>query len=208
MGAEEFNITGFRSSLSGGGARPNLFQVDIPLPAFPPSPGAGAAGGPAADRAMSLMTKGASIPDATIGMVPVPFMGRQIKVPGNRTYAEWTTTAMVSEGYEAWDAIRKWIDLLNGPVSNLSLAADPTKTIGVTQYSRTGAPNVKVQMMNAWPSNLGAIELGWENNDSIAEFSITWQYDYWTVDGTVGNAVSKGLNVAGAARTIVDAVTT
>lgn len=199
MGAKEFNITGFRSSLAGGGARPNLFQVDIPLPAI--------AGTVDDSRKISLMTKGASIPDATIGMVPVPFMGRQVKVPGNRTYAEWTTTAMVSEGYEAWDSIRSWIDLLNGPVSNLEApTSDVYKTIGVTQYARTGLQNVKVEMMNAWPSNLGAIELGWENNDSIAEFSITWQYDYWTVAGTVGNAVSKALNAIGGAQQAVAGV--
>jgi hypothetical protein len=28
---------------------------------------------------------------------------------------------------------------------------------------------------------MAAIELGWENNDALEEFAVTWQYDYWTI---------------------------
>ena len=40
-----------------------------------------------------------------------------------------------------------------------------------------------------WPIEVGAIELDWNTTDTIETFTVTFQYDWWEVDGgTTGNA--------------------
>ena len=109
-----FSINNFRAQLIGQGARPNLFEVTIP---FPTSVDSGEAG-----QKSTFMTKGAQIPGADIGLVEVPYFGRNVKMAGTRTFAEWTTTVINDEDFAVHDAIRSWIELMNGPSSNIRLA--------------------------------------------------------------------------------------
>ena len=55
-----FNVNQFRSQLQGDGARPNLFEVSMPFPAFS-LPGN-------AQTKMTFMCKTAQLPGATIGI--------------------------------------------------------------------------------------------------------------------------------------------
>ena len=51
----------------------------------------------------------------------------------------------------------------------------------VSQYGKEGEIVKRVTMVNAWPASIPAIELGWDQNDAVEEFAVTWQYDYWQV---------------------------
>ena len=40
-----------------------------------------------------------------------------------------------------------------------------------------------------WPVEVSSIDLDWNTTDAIEEFTVTFQYDWWEVDGgTTGNA--------------------
>ena len=68
------NIETFRQNFSGG-TRPNRFRVS----------------GAKVDDAPFLV-KATSMPAATVGIIPVPYRGRILKIPGDRLYAEWAIT--------------------------------------------------------------------------------------------------------------------
>ena len=54
----------------------------------------------------------------------------------------------------------------------------------VTQYAKTGDVAKQITIINAWPASVAPIELGWDQNDAIEEYAVTWQYDYWqAIDG-------------------------
>ena len=77
------NVNNFVAQLQGGGARANQFKVDFP-----------ALGG-----GMEFLARSAQIPALTIGEIAVPYRGRQIFVPGDRTYDAWTLTIFNDTGY-------------------------------------------------------------------------------------------------------------
>ena len=107
-----FNITEFQGQLTGGGARPNLFQVTIDNPV---------------DRGAfiktSFMVQAAQIPEATLGQATVNYFGRQVKLAGNRTFPDWTVTIMNDEDFLVRDGMESWSNAINGLESNLRSAA-------------------------------------------------------------------------------------
>lgn len=176
-----FNINDMRAALSGGGARPTLFQVNITNPV-----------NGTADRSMSLMAKAASLPASTIGQIEVPYFGRKIKVPGDRTYAEWTVTVINDEDMSVRNAMESWINAINLPQGNLSiLGSNPSNVKSqaqVTQFGRDGRILRVYNFNGLWPTEISEIETNWESNDTIEEFTLTFAYDWWNVSGgTTGN---------------------
>ena len=93
-------------------ARPNLFQVSIYLPKTQLTPlqpvndalvtstqdneGQGTT---SLDELTQFMVKAASFPASTIGVVEVPFRGRQLKIAGDSTYDPWSVSVLNDEGF-------------------------------------------------------------------------------------------------------------
>ena len=96
-----FNVNQFRTSLTGDGARPNLFEVRLTFPNY-------ASLGAAASAKSSFMVKTAALPGSTVGMVTVPYFGREVKVAGNRTFADWSVTVINDEDFLIRNAMESW----------------------------------------------------------------------------------------------------
>ena len=94
----ERNITNFRDRLVGGGARPNLFEVNIELPD-------GVIGQADYRDDVRFMVKAAEIPAANVGNIPVPFRGRVLPVAGDRTFDPWTVTVINDTDFLIRDAM-------------------------------------------------------------------------------------------------------
>jgi hypothetical protein len=171
-----FTVNDFRSKLVYQGAKQNLFQVVLPFPAA-----AKAIGEP---NLFSFMCKAASLPPEDIGTVPVPYFGRQIKVPGDRTFPEWSITVINDEGFELRDTFEQWSNSINGHKNNLR-AVPAQLTPGfkvnatVTQYGKIGDVIKEYDMIGCWPSAVTQIDLAWDSNNVIEEFQVTLQYDWW-----------------------------
>jgi hypothetical protein len=170
-----FSINEFRSQLTGAGARPNLFEVTVPFPGISNA-------GESAQK-MKFMCKSASIPGSDIAPVEVPYFGRQIKLAGNRTFAEWATTVINDEDFAIHSGIVNWMDAIQSHTQSLRRGGvnDYQVDALVTQYGKTGENIKEITFINLWPSSMAAIELGWDTNDALEEFAVTWQYDYWTI---------------------------
>lgn len=172
-----FNINEIRSQLTGGGARPNLFQVILPFPAIanPDS---------AATTKFTFTCKAAQLPGADIAAIDVPYFGRVIKLAGSRTFTEWTTTVIQDEDFFIHDAILRWMNSINSHAGNIRTAGsspiDYQATADVIHFGKDGETIKTIKIVNMWPSSVAPIELAWENNDQLEEFTTTWNYDYWT----------------------------
>ena len=78
---------------------------------------------------------------------------------------------------------------INSHAGNVRVAGsapgDYQSTADVVHYGKDGVQIKKVTIVNMWPQALAPIDLAWETNDALEEFTVTWQYDYWHVqDGT------------------------
>ena len=176
-----FSITKFRGgALNNSGARPNLF--DVQLVSFPEIG--------LTSSEFTFACKASAIPAMTVGVVEVPYFGRVIKVPGNKTFDNWSVTVINDEGFEVRNAMEKWMVLMGGHANNLSDFGAAAAGGGnaalygsalVKQYSKSNATALQTyKFVNIFPVNVSEIALEWGSNDTIEEFTVEFAYDYWT----------------------------
>ena len=179
-----FNVNDFRAQMVGDGARPNLFEVSMPFPAFS-APGN-------AQTKLTFMCKTAQLPGSTLGVVPVTYFGRELKFVGNRTFADWTTTVINDEDFIVRNAFERWMNGINSHNLNvrnpLAVAPFSYSVDGdVTQFGKQGNILKKCKFVGLFPTDITAIDVDWGSNDTIEEFSVTLAYLFWVAiaDGVV-----------------------
>ena len=187
-----FNISTFQTKLAGGGARPNLFLVR--LTAYP---AAVVAGSRPASSDFSFMCKAVSgLPSSTIGTIDVPYFGRLVRYAGDREFAEITTTVINDEDYKIRNMTDNWMNGINGASSNkprtgVSAASSTfTATMEIDTFKKSGVLDQTYSFKNCWPSNVSTIDLNWDSVNTIQEFTITWQYNYFEHDNSFISSAS------------------
>ena len=200
------SITNFRDRLVGGGARPNMFEVNITLPEQVQGLGD-------IEQDMRFLVKAAEIPAANIGNIPVPFRGRVLPVAGDRTFDPWTVTVINDAQFNIRDAMEQWSNLINDlqfDVGDINPADYQTKA-EVFQLSRQdtgfGAGSASkgsriIQTLRTYhfegiyPNAVSSIPLDYGATDQIEEFQVTFNYLFWTsnLPGVAGGqeSVSAG----------------
>jgi len=183
-------ITDFKSKLTGGGARANLFEVVLSFPDSAPTDSN------VLDKSRFLI-KAAALPASTIGPVNVPFRGRILKIAGDRTFESWTVTVINDTDFAIRSALENWINSINR-VSDATGATDPAlyqADAFVYQLDRTGETLRAYHMYDIFPTNIGTIALSNETTDAIEEFTCEFQVQWWeAVKGTGANAGGQDIN--------------
>ena len=189
-------------------ARPNLFQVEVFAPpvlqdAITPQPGGvsgstaevleTSAGGSQLNAASAnafgtFLVKAANIPASVVGVVNVPYRGRQLKIAGDRTFEPWTVTVLNDQSFKFRAFFEAWssnIQALQQTFQNSNTIADYQSTAKVRQMDRKGNIIRTYRFEGIWPSNISAIELDWGTNDTPEEYTVEFQVQYWTYDTDV-----------------------
>jgi hypothetical protein len=179
-----FDITRFKQALSGGGARPSLFEVTLQ---FPADVGLNLT----IANTLTFLCKATSIPTSTVAPIEVPYFGRKVKFAGNRTFPEWTITVINDENFIVRDAFERWLSGINTHETNVrqyneSITGGYQATGTVSQLGKEGGLLRTYQFMNVFPSEVSPIELNWSSENEVEEFTVTLQYDYWRVLGIPG----------------------
>ena len=183
---ENKTISQFKSALIGGGARPNLFEVELTtLPA-----------GIAWDADnFRYMCKAAALPAQNIASIDVPFRGRTFKVAGDRTIDVWTVTIINDEGFALRRAFESWSEQIAKLDNNLG-ATDPSAYMvnaRVFQLGRgsvassqdnSGSSNAvlaEYEFVDIFPTNVSAIDLSYDSSDTIEEFTVEFQVQSFNI---------------------------
>ena len=155
------------------GVRATLFRVEGNIP-----------GGHFGNNQRQFFIKAASMPASTIGVVEVPYLGRRIKLPGDRTFAEWTITVMMDEDNLIREDFVGWMNSI-GSHTNI-FGENQADILNREDWTFTAMTNNDTdvasgfyEMINCFPTEVGAAEFSYENNDTMAEFTVTLQFDYW-----------------------------
>jgi T4-like virus tail tube protein gp19 len=178
-----FNVNDIRAQLTFGGARPNLFQVIITNPV-----------NPVADIKLPFLCKAAQLPSSQLGLIEVPYFGRKLKIAGDRTFDAWTVNIINDEDFLIRNAMEQWnnsIQLYQQNVTALGTGAPSLykSQATVTQYGKAGEILRTYQFNGIFPQAISAIELAWNDTDTIEEFQVQFQYDtFEIVPGVTGNA--------------------
>tara|TARA_A100000164_G_scaffold95111_1_gene82609 strand:- start:894 stop:1487 length:594 start_codon:yes stop_codon:yes gene_type:complete len=167
-------ISDFKSKLTGGGARPNLFEVEL---AFPD---AVAINNDVLQKARFLV-KAAALPASTIAPVEIPFRGRILKVAGDRTFETWTITVINDSDFVIRSAMEKWMNVIN-KLDDATGLTDPDayhKDAFVHQLDRDGSILRSYKFWDIFPTNISTIDLSYETTDTIEEFTVEMQVHWW-----------------------------
>jgi hypothetical protein len=192
------NINQFKSRLQGG-VRPNLFQVDIVFPSTSFDLGSNNTTASSLAEAGRYLCRSAQIPAANQGLIEVPFRGRFLKIPGDRTFEPWTATFYNTTDFDLRAAFEQWINIGNKTDEALGTYefgsegsfAQYFQDITIRQLDKNpeskgqaavDGGNNKVlreyKLVGAWPTSVGAINLAYDSNDQIEEFDVEFQYQY------------------------------
>jgi hypothetical protein len=172
------NINDFKAKLAGGGARANQFKVTMPFPGY------AQVGGEIEDLAFLCTT--AQIPGMTITNINVPFRGRQIKIAGDRTFADWSITVLNDTNFKLRNAFERWQNGINNMSDNegLSNPVDYQVDAFVDQLDRNGNTLKSYTLRGAFPTEVAAIDLNFGTNDEVETFGVTFQYQYFETSTT------------------------
>ena len=170
------NIDDFKAKLKGGGARANLFKATINFPAY--------AQGDV--EITSFMCKAAQLPASIMGIIEIPFRGRQLKIAGDRTFETWSPTIINDTDFVVRNAMERWMNGINAHSANTGLVApaDYSADLIVEQLDRDEAVLKKYNFRGCFPTNVSAIDLAYETNDAIEEFTVEFQVQYWESNTT------------------------
>ena len=167
MNLEEFN-TNFAKH---GGARSYLFKCVLGFPSdvyTPPN--------------MLYMAKATSIPEASLGEIPIYWQGMNNKLPGPRTYGDWSVTLILQNDWGIRYAFEEWLQKIN----NWSGGGSYDGSIGYRNQTQTltlldERINIDIKvitLVNSWPKSIGAVTLDYGTQE-VASFDVTFAYQYF-----------------------------
>lgn len=182
------NISDFKAQLFGGGARANQFRVELAFPSY-------VAAGVLVGQQAQFLCKGAQLPASTVENIPLNYRGRVVNVAGERTFAPWTVTILNDTNFAIRNAMESWsngvqnLNSTNGRTNPRDYQVDLT----VHQLDRSGSIVKTYKFVDAYPITIGAIELSFDTTNAVEEYTVEFQYNYWTSNTATGAGI--GVNV-------------
>ena len=169
-------VDDFKAKLAGGGARPNLFKATLNFPAY--------AGGDV--ELTSFMCRSAQLPGSTIPAMTVPFRGRQLQKAGDRVFEPWTVTIINDTNFTIRDSMERWMNGINAHTLNTGLVnpTDYQADLKVDQLDKDENILKTYNFIASFPTSVSPIELAYDANDQIEEFTVEFTYQYWTSNTT------------------------
>lgn len=182
-------LTDFKSRLVGGGARPNLFECEVQFPA--------GLSDVQVDDDFRFMIKAAQMPASNVNVIDIPFRGRNLKIAGDRTFDPWTITVINDTNFKIRDAFEKWMNFINRHDDNAGVITPnayqvemvvhqlgrgnvSSNTTGVLPSTTDQMPVLKTyKFFGTFPTNVSPIELSYDAADSIEEFTVDLQVQWW-----------------------------
>ena len=187
---ENRTISEFKSRLLGGGARPNLFEVELTaMPASVTLPWQ-------AER-FGFLCKAAQLPGMNIANIDVPFRGRIFKVAGDRTIDNWTITVINDEDFLYRNAFEEWTQQIAALDDNMGSTNPSSYMVNAKVYqfgrgselnstTNAGDSNVvlkEYEFIDIFPINVGQIDVSYENTDTIEEYTVEFAVQSYNVKG-------------------------
>jgi hypothetical protein len=156
-------IEDFKSALKNG-YRPNLYQMEV-------------IGMP---EKFVFLCKATQLPGKNIGIVEAPYLGMKAKIAGDVTYEDLSVTVIMDTDFAVRTAIEQWMQTIKANEAALGLDTALYKRIGtVIALDNDNNEIAEYQFIGMWPSSIAPVDLSYETNDTLAEYVITFTYDYW-----------------------------
>lgn len=179
-------ISNFISAFNGG-TRPNRFTVSVS-----PKSEQAASGLSSLTHAMA-----ATLPESTVGVIPIPFRGRIYRFPGDRDYNLWSLTLLDDTNgiYTAWHA---WSNKFNHHSLNQSETRAQKENMGIVTVNlldhNSDTPLRTFRLHYAWPVQVGAYDLNMGRANEPGSFTCQLAYAYLEMTSTATDGIARTLS--------------
>lgn len=177
------SITDFAARFKGG-VRANLFKVNLTAPEIFVD--------------LQFLVKAASLPGITVPAIDVPFRGRQLKVPGDRTFDDWEVTMLNDPEFVNRAAMESWMTRISAASANYTdFDRNDISYYGTAVVSQLDRQQdvIRTYRMNVIPTALGEITVDMSENDAVEEFTITFAVNSMVIDGQGLDATVSGSGI-------------
>jgi len=158
------SIEDFKSALTNG-YRPNLYQMEI-------------LGMP---EKFVFLCKATQIPGKNIGIVEAPYLGMKAKLAGDVTFEDLTVTVIMDNDFAVRNNLETWMETIKANEAAIGLESALYKRVGnVVALDNNGEEIAEYNFVGIWPSSIAPVDLSFETNDTLAEYTVTFSFDYWT----------------------------
>ena len=154
------SISNFKGALTQSGARANLFQIDLGIAINTNKKAAGATpDGYMAQPEHKFWVKAGQVPGSTESILPINSSGgRVLKIPGLRTFDDWTCTVINDDDSVLRSSLINWMLELSGGFSGFRGLATAVGE-GVTEFASKQPPSAG-STVNKTPSIIEPTILG------------------------------------------------
>lgn len=190
------NIADFKAQLTGGGARANQFRVELSFPSFVTL-------GAVAGVQSQFLCNAAQLPSSTIEPISVLYRGRPVNFAGERTFQPWTVSIYNDTNFNIRNALEQWSNGIqnNGATTGITNPLNYQVDLAVHQLDRNGATVKTYKFIDAFPTEVGDIQLGYDQGNAIEMFNVTFLYNYWT--SNTSTEAGSGFSLSGTVNTPV-----
>ena len=150
------------------GARANLYRVEIPG---------------RLNEDTKFFVKAAQVPSKTVNKIEMRYLNNIIPVAGETAvFQDWTVTVVNDINYGLRAELEAWMNVIKTNERTFG-ATNQNQYFGqasITQLLQDGTDsNIVYDFYNIWPSDLSTIELGFDNVDTVQEYTVTFAYSHW-----------------------------
>jgi len=198
-----FNVADFRSQISnskfGGLALSNKFIVRI----TPPSKVfAGISDSYATMPELSFFCVNTNLPGKTINTFdykPVAY-GQVNKMPLSRTNDSMTTSFFCDSNYNIMGFFHRWLNFIiqdggeiwdNRAYREIGYKEDYASTIEIIGYDYDSSEKITYTLYDAFPTQVGAVQMGWEQNDTILQIPVEFTYDDMSIEKSSVGGINR-----------------
>jgi hypothetical protein len=142
------------------------------------------------------------IPPSQVNPIRIPYRGRILKWAGDRLYFPWTIRILDDKGGNntdkidtLWRAFHNWSNSINDHKTNVHNT--PGSQTGFDTWTadwsfeqvdgdsegtdNDGTVLKQINLFGCWPTTIGPISLDANSVDQLSEFTVTMEYQYYTV---------------------------
>jgi hypothetical protein len=143
------------------------------------------------------LCKSAQLPASTVENVGVQYRGRQVNFAGERVFSPWTVTVYTDTNFILRDNMEVWQNGIQnyGATTGRTMPSEYQVQMEVHQLDRSGAPVKTYTFIDAYPIEIGAIQVDYDAANTIETFDVTFQYNYWESNTTTGG-LGFGINAS------------
>ena len=183
------SITNFISSFQNDLARPNRFDVNIPIPLT-------LIQYRNISQRLTFRCENANLPGRTISTTDQKIYNIVEKFPNQTTYQDMDMTFIVGGDMAEKQFFDAWLELINPTTNfNFKYKGDYSTSITVNQYDINNNLTYTIELIDAYPIAVNQLDLDW-SNDGYHKLTVVFAYTYWknnSLNNILQNALTAGI---------------